>query len=78
METDPSKQLTDFFEQNGFASREASEKAQAELDKRRKERELEFKSAGKVHSFHLLSLHICLSKCPSFNILLIHMMIHNA
>lgn len=53
MEQDPLSQLTVIYESRGFTGKEAVEKAEIELERRRK-RELELKQAGgKNH--HLLS-----------------------
>ena len=55
MENDPLRQLTEFFETKGYIGKEAVEEAKNELDKRRKERELELKqTAGTQH--HLASV----------------------
>ena len=71
MENDPLNQLTVFYESKGYTGKEAVEKAEIELDKRRRERELELKqTAGKispsfVHSSSpcLLSFSCLLSSC---------------
>jgi hypothetical protein len=50
METDPLKKLTEFFKYMGYVGKEAVEKAEAELDKRRKEREFALrKTAGEKY-----------------------------
>jgi hypothetical protein len=71
METDPLNQLTVFYESKGYIGKEAVEKAEAELDKRRKERALEL-SAGQSHcllSFVIASVSAhCSVKSYSFNI----------
>ena len=49
MENDPLKLLTEFYKKEGYVGKEAVEKAEVELDKRRKERLELNQSAGKNH-----------------------------
>lgn len=57
MESDPLKDLTAFYESKGYEGKEAVEKAEVELDKRRRERELELRqTAGKNITNHSMAL----------------------
>ena len=68
MENDPLKLLIELYKSEGYVGREAVEKAEAELDKRRHQRQLELhQSAGKNHRL-LFDVPFCVFAFGSFNI----------